>query len=94
MIESIIVVPNRVTNNKNLAHSFVSNKVVGPDRFRFVTSYWTTSETPRGVDVGTSANNTFLAANTPGPNQKLEVDTNEGPQTLAVAGNLSFHYFE
>jgi len=31
------------TNSKNpdLAHSFVSNKVVGADRFRFVTSYWT-----------------------------------------------------
>ena len=23
-------------------HFFVSNKVIGPDRFRFVTSYWTT----------------------------------------------------
>ncbi|MFZ0514311.1 MAG: hypothetical protein WAM14_22095, partial [Candidatus Nitrosopolaris sp.] len=31
------------TNSKNLDlnHSFVSNKVIGPDRFRFVTSYWT-----------------------------------------------------
>src|SRR5215510_4207275 len=40
---SITVGPNTVTNNKNLtlAHSFVSNKVVGPDRFRFITSYWT-----------------------------------------------------
>jgi hypothetical protein len=84
--ESITVGPNTFTNNKNLdlAHSFVSNKVVGPDRFRFVTSYWTTSETFRGVDVGTSANNTFLGANGLGPNQKLEVDTNEGFSTLAV----------
>src|SRR5215813_1755377 len=83
---SITVGPNTITNNKtlNLAHSFVSNKVVGPDRFRFVTSYWTTSGTFRGVDVGTSANNTFLAANTLDPNQKLEVDTNEGYSTLAV----------
>src|SRR5215469_4987025 len=42
---SITVGPNTVTNNKNLhlVHSFVSNKVVGPDRFRFITSYWTTS---------------------------------------------------
>ena len=84
--ESITVGPNTFTNNKNLnlVHSFVSNKVVGPDRFRFVTSYWTTSETFRGVDVGTSANNTFLAANSLNPNQKLEVDTNEGYSTLAV----------
>ncbi|HXX97041.1 MAG TPA: hypothetical protein VEL11_08000, partial [Candidatus Bathyarchaeia archaeon] len=54
--ESITVGPNTVTNNKNLdlVHSFVSNKVVGPDRFRFITSYWTSSDTFRGVDVGTS----------------------------------------
>jgi hypothetical protein len=84
--ESITVGPNTVTNNKNLdlVHSFVSNKVVGPDRFRFITSYWTTSGTFRGVDVGTSANNTFLGANSLDPNQKLEVDTNEGYSTLAV----------
>jgi hypothetical protein len=84
--ESITVGPNTVTNNKNLdlVHSFVSNKVVGPDRFRFITSYWTSSDTFRGVDVGTSANNTFLAANALGPNPKLEVDTNEGWSTLAV----------
>jgi hypothetical protein len=84
--ESITVGPNTVTNNKNLdlVHSFVSNKVVGPDRFRFITSYWTTPSTFNGIDVGTSANNTFLAANALGPNQKLEVDTNEGFSTLAV----------
>src|SRR5215467_8038350 len=83
---SITVGPNTITNNKtlNLVHSFVSIKVVGPDRFRFITSYWTTSGTFRGVDVGTSANNTFLAANSLDPNQKLEVDTNEGYSTLAV----------
>jgi hypothetical protein len=57
---------------------------VGPDRFRFITSYWTSSETFRGIDTGTSTNNTFLAANPLGPNVKEEVDTNEGPQTLAV----------
>ena len=74
------------TNSKNLDlnHSFVSNKVIGPDRFRFITSYWTTSGTFRGVDVGTSANTTFLGANGLDPNQKLEVDTNEGYSTLAV----------
>ena len=84
--ESITVGPNTFTNNKNLnlVHSFVSNKVVGPDRFRFVTSYWTLPDTSLGVDVGTSANNTFLAANSLNPNQKLEVDTNEGYSTLAV----------
>jgi hypothetical protein len=68
----------------NLNHSFVSNKVVGPDRFRFVTYYWTTPNTPLGVDVGTSANNTFLAAGPLPYNQKVEVDTNEGFSTLAV----------
>ncbi len=72
------------SKNLDLNHSFVSDKVVGPDRFRFVTSYWTTSNTSRGIDVGTSANNTFLSANSLPPNQKLEVDTNEGPSTLAV----------
>jgi hypothetical protein len=78
------------TNSKNLDlnHAFVSNKVVGPDRFRFVTSYWTTPDTPNGVDVGTSANNTIspnnTLANSLPPNQMLEVDTNEGYSTLAV----------
>jgi hypothetical protein len=41
--------------------------------------------TSLGVDVGTSANNTFLAAESLPPNPKVEVDTNEGPSTLAVA---------
>src|SRR5215813_10806155 len=72
------------SKNLDLNHSFVSNKVVGPDRFRFITSYWTLPDTSLGVDVGTSANNTFLAANSLPPNQKLEVDTDEGPSTLAV----------
>ena len=74
----------RNSKNLNLNHSFVSNKVVGPDRFRFITSYWTTPDTFNGIDVGTSANNTFLAASSLPPNQKLEVDTNEGYSTLAV----------
>jgi hypothetical protein len=74
------------TNSKNLdlTHSFVSNKVVGPDRFRFINYYWTTGNTPRGIDVGTSANDTFASASSLPPNQKLEVDTNEGSSTLAV----------
>src|ERR1700739_1599519 len=71
------------TKNLDLRHDAASNKVVGPDRFRFVTSYWTTPDTPNGVDVGTSS--TFLAANSLPPNPKLEVDTNEGYSTLAVA---------
>jgi hypothetical protein len=84
--ESITVGPNTVTHSKNidLVHSFVSNKVVGPDRFRFITSYWTAPDTSLGVDVGTSANNTFLSANSLPSNPKLEVDTNEGFSTLAV----------
>ena len=71
------------TKNLDLRHDAASNKVVGPDRFRFVTSYWTTPDTPNGVDVGTSSQ--FLAANSLPPNPKLEVDTNEGYSTLAVA---------
>ena len=84
--ESIVAGPDTFTNTKNLnlRHSFVSNKVVGPDRFRFVTSYWTAPDTSLGVDVGTSANNTFLSAGSLPPNPKLEVDTNEGFSTLAV----------
>jgi hypothetical protein len=84
---AIISSSQTFTNSKslNLNHSFVSNKVVGPDRFRFITSYWTTPDTPLGVDVGTSANNTFLSAASLPPNTKLEVDTNEGFSTLAVA---------
>src|SRR5215469_4473438 len=82
----VITSSQTFSNSKNLdlLHSFVSNKVVGPDRFRFVTSYWTAPDTSLGVDVGTSPNNTFLAANSLDPNPKLEVDTNEGLSTLAV----------
>src|SRR5215831_15355964 len=75
------------SKNLHLNHSFVSNKVVGPDRFRFITSYWTLPDTSLGVDVGTSANNTFLAANSLDPNPKLEVDTNEGLSTPAVVSS-------
>jgi hypothetical protein len=84
--ETITVGPDTFANTKNLnlAHAFVSQKVVGPDRFRFITTYWTVPDTSLGVDVGTSANNTFLAASSLPPNQKLEVDTNEGFSTLAV----------
>jgi hypothetical protein len=80
-----VISSSQFTNSEilNLYHSFVSNKVVGPDRFRFVTYYWTTPTTPLGVDVGTSANGFLSEAPLP-PNQKVEVDTNEGPSTLAV----------
>ena len=71
--ESITAGPDTFTNSKNLNlnHSFVSNKVVGPDRFRFVTSYWTAPDTSLGVDVGTSANNTFLSAGSLPPNHEI-----------------------
>jgi hypothetical protein len=47
-------------------------------------AYWTTSQTNRGVDVRTSANDTFVLANCLPPNQKIDVYPNEGSQTLAV----------
>ncbi|MGB8936601.1 MAG: hypothetical protein WCC17_16025 [Candidatus Nitrosopolaris sp.] len=63
---------NTDTNTEalSLRHSFVSNKVVGPDRFRFIGYYWTSSNTNRGVDVGTSANSTYLTAQAQPPNVK------------------------
>ena len=74
------------TNDKTLSlrHSFVSNKVVGPDRFRFINYYWTSSNTQRGVDVGTSANSTYLTAQAQPPNVKQEVDTDEGQNSIAI----------
>ena len=83
---AVITSSQTFSNSKNLDlnHFFLSNKVVGPDRFRFITSYWTTSQTNRGVDVGTSANDTFVSANSQPPNQKIEVYPDEGSQTLAV----------
>jgi hypothetical protein len=75
------------TKNLNLKHFFVSNKVIGPDRFRFITSYWTTSDTSRYIDTGTSSNESRFGGIQTGisvPNQKLEVDVGEGFATLAV----------
>jgi hypothetical protein len=86
------------SKNLDLNHAFVSNKVVGPDRFRFVTSYWTTSTTSQVIDAGTSSNESrFIQAIGAGlgagpgvgwraleANPKLEVDTGEGYSTLAV----------
>jgi len=84
----------KFVNSKNLGlnHLFVSNKVIGPDRFRFVTSYWTTSTTSQVIDAGTSANETrftggaIVSDSWPdlNANPKLEVDTGEGFSTLAV----------
>jgi hypothetical protein len=52
-------VKNTFTNSKNLSvnHAFVSSRIVGPDRFRFVTSYWTTTDVSRLIDAGRSAGN-------------------------------------
>src|SRR5215831_2052892 len=50
-------ITNTATSNKplTLSHSFISSKIIGPDRFRFINYYWTSSATPRAVDVGTSS---------------------------------------
>jgi hypothetical protein len=81
------------TKNFDLNHSFLSNKVIGPDRFRFITSYWTTSDTSGIIDAGTSANETHFAlwgpdSGTTWPslmaNPKLEVDAGQGFSTLAI----------
>jgi hypothetical protein len=87
------------SKNLDLNHAFVSNKVIGPDRFRFVTSYWTTSTTSQVIDAGTSTNESRFITSIgsgvgagPGTygwksleaNPYLEVDTGEGYSTLAV----------
>jgi hypothetical protein len=53
------------SKNLNLNHAFVSNRVIGPDRFRFVTSYWTTSDVSRLIDSARSAGN--VSGNFQGP---------------------------
>jgi hypothetical protein len=57
------------TNGKvlTLNHSFVSSKIIGPDRFRFVTSYWTTSDVSRLIDAGRSAGNITSSGNGAAP---------------------------
>src|SRR5215469_6885068 len=76
------------TNNKplTLTHQFISSKILGPDRFRFINYYWTTSATQRAIDVGMSAGTGlgFGGGLAQGPNAKQEVDTNEGQNSLAV----------
>ncbi|HEY6536945.1 MAG TPA: hypothetical protein VIY08_14290, partial [Candidatus Nitrosocosmicus sp.] len=66
------------------SHTHTRYHVVGPDNFKFINSYWTTSDTPRAVDVGTSANTTYLSASPHLPNFNLETDNAFGPTTLAV----------
>ena len=55
---------NTFTNSKNLSvnHAFVNSRIIGPDRFRFVTSYWTTSDVSRLIDAGRSAGNITSSA--------------------------------
>ncbi|MGC2574404.1 MAG: hypothetical protein WA364_23065 [Candidatus Nitrosopolaris sp.] len=76
------------TNSKplTLSHQFTSSKIIGPDRFRYIGYYWTTPNTPRGVDVGTSSGVGigFGGGTAQPPNVKQEVDTNEGQKTLAI----------
>src|SRR5215831_11179300 len=76
------------TNNKplTLTHQFISNKIIGPDRFRFINYYWTSSATQRAIDVGMSAGTGlgFGGGLAQGPNVKQEVDTNEGQNSLAI----------
>jgi hypothetical protein len=75
-----------LTNSKNvdISHSDTRFHVVGPDKFKFINSYWTTGETSRTIDAGSSANNTFLGAGSADTNPKLETDINKGPSTLAL----------
>jgi hypothetical protein len=56
-------IKNTFTNSKNLSvnHAFVNSRIIGPDRFRFVTSYWTTSDVSRLIDAGRSAGNVTTA---------------------------------
>ena len=76
------------TNSKplTLTHTFASSKIIGPDRFRFINYYWTTSATQRAIDVGTSSGVGigFGGGLAQGPNVKQEVDTNEGQNSLAI----------
>jgi hypothetical protein len=87
------------SKNLNLNHSFVSNKVVGPDRFRFVTSYWTTSDVSRLIDSGRSAGNVSSNFQSPavGPFLTQQGTTNWVPNggsfTGAIPGTGTFFPF-
>ncbi|HEY6536234.1 MAG TPA: hypothetical protein VIY08_10655 [Candidatus Nitrosocosmicus sp.] len=71
------------TRDLNIKHSDTQYKVIGPDNFKFVNSYWTTDNTQLAIDVGTSGAN-FLTANPQNSNNHYEADINQGPITLAV----------
>ena len=75
-----------LTNGKTLTsgHTHSRFHISGPDNFKFINSYWTTSETTRAVDVGTSANTTYLTAASHVSNIPIETDNGYGPITLAV----------
>jgi hypothetical protein len=78
------------TKSPTLTHSFSSYKVIGPDRFRFIRSFWTTS------DYFGKATNALLPTNIVGsmftgssatcPSSLInsEVDRGQGYTTLAV----------
>ncbi len=75
-----------LTNGKTITsgHTHSRFHVVGPDNFKFINSYWTTSETTRAIDVGTSANTTYLGASSHPSNIPIETDNGYGPVTLAI----------
>ncbi len=75
-----------LTNGKTITsgHTHSRFHLVGPDNFKFINSYWTTSEVTRAIDVGTSANTTYLAAASHVSNIPIETDNGYGPVTLAV----------
>ncbi len=75
-----------LTNGKTITsgHTHSRFHVVGPDNFKFINSYWTTSEVTRAIDVGTSANTTYLSAASHLSNIPIETDNGYGPVTLAV----------
>jgi hypothetical protein len=68
----------------DISHSASRFHVVGPDKFKFINSYWTTDEAARAIDAGSSANNTFLGAGSANSNPKFETDANQGLTTLAI----------
>jgi len=88
-----VSISQTATNSKplTLTHQFESTKVVGPDSFRYINYYWTSSNTQRAIDTGDSSSGPLgssttgpLTATAQGPNVKQEVDTNEGQNSLAI----------
>ena len=78
---------NEFNMNKNpmLKHSFMNSYTVGSDRFRFINSFWTSSEVSPTSNVPNHSQ--LLDTTCPGLSsspQYIEVDTDEGYATLAV----------